>query len=181
MKTDTKASLKIKFEDIPPEGLELEFEDPEGQLVKDCFPVKCPIKARVFIRRWGINVKINGQVETVLLLSCDRCLEEFPFEIQEKIDVELQPIASLKVSHEEVRLTKEELDVIFFDGETIEVDEVIREQILLAVPMRKLCRAECRGLCPICGQNLNLKECGCKPKIKDSPFAILKKLVISSG
>lgn len=176
-----KKALKIKFEDIPPEGLDVSFEDTEGELIKDCYPIKRPIKASVHLQRWGISVKVNGQVETELYLSCDRCLENYVFSVSEKINVLLEPIASVSHFKEEVRLSKEDLDVIFFDGETVEVDEVVREQILLAVPMRQLCRPDCKGLCPVCGQNLNLKLCQCKKETKDSPFAILKKLVISSG
>jgi uncharacterized protein len=180
MKMDI-SKLKIKFEDIPPEGLEVPFEDPEGRLVRDCFSVKAPIKGKVFLRRWGPAVKVRGHVETVLVLTCDRCAENFSLTISENIDIELHPVATLRALQEEVRLSKEDLDISFFDGETVEVDEVIREQILLAVPMRKLCKPECKGLCPICGKNLNEGDCGCKPQTKDSPFAILKKLVVSSS
>ncbi len=172
--------LKIKFEDIPPEGLDLGFEDREGLLVKDCYPISKPIKASVHLQRWGIDVKVTGEVETELLLSCDRCLKEFPFPVKGRINVLLEPVATLSHVKEEIRLTKDDLDVIFFDGITVEVDEVVREEILLAVPMRKLCKEACKGLCPVCGQDLNVKECGCKPVVKDSPFAILKKLVVSS-
>ncbi len=177
---DGKA-LKILFEDIPPEGLSVPVYDPEGVLIKDCYPVKAPIEGEIFLQRWGPMVKVRGNVHTTLVLTCDRCAEEFTLDINEKIDVELHPLASLKVEQEEVRLSKEDLDVSFFDGETIEVDEVVREQILLALPMRKLCRPDCRGLCPMCGQNLNQGDCHCKPLVKDSPFAILKKLVVSQG
>ncbi|NPA49772.1 MAG: DUF177 domain-containing protein [Thermodesulfobacteria bacterium] len=176
-----REELKIKFEDIPPEGLSLEFADEKGDLIRDCYPISHPIQARVHLQRWGIDVKVTGEVKTEIVLSCDRCLKEFPFKVTERINVLLEPRAVLSRLKEEVRLTKDDLDVIFFDGVTVEVDEVVREEILLAVPMRKLCDEACKGLCPVCGQNLNEKSCGCKPALKDSPFAILKKLVVSSG
>jgi len=172
--------LKIKFEDIPPEGLDVSFEDRHGDLVRDCFPVRKPIRAKVHLARWGTSVKVTGRVETELSLPCDRCLEEFPFPVEEEINVLLEPVASVSRLKEEVCLSRDDLDVIFFDGETVEVDEVVREQILLAVPMRQLCKEDCKGLCPQCGENLNLKTCDCKREVKDSPFAILKKLVVSS-
>ena len=172
--------LKIKFEDIPPEGLSLGFEDEKGDLVRDCYPVRRPIRASVHLMRWGIDVKVTGEVETELVLTCDRCLKEFPFPVKGNINVLLEPVATLSRLKEEVRLTKDDLDVIFFDGVTVEVDEVVREEILLAVPMRKLCHEACQGLCPVCGQDLNQGRCQCKPAAKDSPFAILKKLVVSS-
>ena len=175
-----REELKIKFEDIPPEGLSLAFEDQKGELIRDCYPVSRPIKAKVHLMRWGIDVKVTGEVKTELVLSCDRCLKEFPFPVEANINVLLKPVATLSRMKEEVRLKRDELDVIFFDGITVEVDEVVREEILLAVPMRKLCDEACKGLCPFCGQDLNEKTCGCKPAVKDSPFAILKKLVVSS-
>lgn len=175
-----KNELKIKFDDIPPEGLEISFVDERGTLVKDVFSINSPVKARVHLQRWGVAVKVSGEVETELSLVCDRCLERFPFPVAERISVLLEPLATLSRFKEEVRLTKDDLDVIFFDGETVEVDEIVREQILLAVPMRQLCQKGCRGLCPVCGQNLNLSQCTCEKKMKDSPFAILKKLVVSS-
>ncbi len=174
-----KKVLKISLDDIPPEGLEVPIEDREGLVIKDCFPIKTPIIGRVFLQRWGPIVKIRGHIETTLVLICDRCTENFYWPISENIDIELHPIASLKAVQEEVRLSKEDLDVSFFDGDLIEVDEVVREQILLAVPMRKLCRQDCKGLCPVCGQNLNKETCACKPLKQESPFAILKKLVVS--
>ena len=172
--------LKIKFDDIPPEGLDVAFVDKKGDLIRDVFSIQRPIKAKVFLQRWGVAVKVTGEVETELLLPCDRCLEPFSFPVSERINVLLEPLATLSRFKEEVRLTKEDLDVIFFDGETIEVDEIVREQILLAVPMRQLCHEGCQGLCPVCGQNLNVAKCSCKREVKDSPFAILKKLVVSS-
>ncbi|WP_022854445.1 YceD family protein [Thermodesulfatator atlanticus] len=176
-----REELKVKFEDIPPEGLSLAFEDQKGELIKDCHPIIKPIRASVHLQRWGIDVKVTGQVETEISLICDRCLKEFPFPIKSKINVLLEPRAVLSRLKEEMRLTKDDLDVIFFDGHLVEVDEVVREEILLAVPMRKLCHEECKGLCPNCGKNLNNGPCQCKKQVPESPFAILKKLVVSSG
>ncbi|AEH45581.1 protein of unknown function DUF177 [Thermodesulfatator indicus DSM 15286] len=181
VKAMNRDELKIKFEDIPPEGLDIAFEDKRGDLIKDCYPILKPIRASVHLQRWGIDVKVTGQVETEVALPCDRCLKEFSFPIKGRIDVLLEPRAVLSRMKEELRLTKDDLDVIFFDGHTIEVDEVVREEILLAIPMRKLCHEKCKGLCPICGKDLNEGACQCKRDVRESPFAVLKKLMASSG
>ncbi|MBX6422231.1 DUF177 domain-containing protein [Thermosulfurimonas sp. F29] len=169
-----KPALRIPLEDIPPEGLRLEFE--EGpELLADCFPLKKPLSARVFLKKEGINVKAKGRVETRVELSCDRCLERFEMEVREEFEVEFRPVASLPLQ-EETRLSAEDLEVIFFEGNVIPVDELVREQVILAVPYKKLCREDCRGLCPRCGKNLNEGACGCAVH-RESPFAVLKNLL----
>ncbi len=169
-----RAALKIPLEDIPPEGLRLEFEE-GGELFEDCFPLHKTLRARVFLKKTGIDVKAKGHVETAILLTCDRCLEEFVFEVVEDFEVEFRPQASMPL-REETQLTREDLDVVFFEGDEIPVDELVREQVILAVPYKKLCREDCQGLCPRCGKNLNLGPCGCEVS-KESPFAILKELL----
>ncbi len=169
-----KSALRIPLEDIPPEGLRLEFE--EGpEILADCFPLKRPLSARVFLKKQGINVKAKGRVETAVGLNCDRCLESFVLEIKEDFEVEFRPVASLPLQ-EETRLSREDLEVIFFEGDEIPVDELVREQVILAVPYKKLCHESCRGLCPKCGKNLNEGPCGCGVR-QDSPFAVLKELL----
>ena len=169
-----KPALRIPLEDIPPEGLRLEFE--EGpEILADCFPLKKPLSARVFLKKQGINVKAKGRVETAVVLTCDRCLESFVLELKEEFDVEFRPVASMPL-REETQLSREDLEVIFFEGDEVPVDELVREQVILAVPYKKLCRESCRGLCPRCGKNLNEGPCGCEIR-RDSPFAVLKQLL----
>ncbi len=168
------SSLKVPLEEIPPEGLKLEVEEGD-ELLKDCYELRSPLKARVFLKKRGIDVKAKGHVKTSVVLSCDRCLEEFVMEVEEEFEVEFRPLASMPL-REETQLSKEDLDVIFFEGDEVPVDDLIREQVILAVPYKKLCRQECKGLCPRCGKNLNEGECGCK-KVPQGPFAVLKELL----
>ncbi|HIE32574.1 MAG TPA: DUF177 domain-containing protein [Thermodesulfobacteriaceae bacterium] len=169
-----KPSLKIPLEEIPPEGLHIEFEE-GGELLQDCFLLHKPLLAKVFLKKRGIDVKAKGHIETTVILTCDRCLEEFLFEVNEDFEVEFRPQASMSLK-EETQLTREDLDVVFYEGDVIPVDELVREQVILAVPYKKLCREDCRGLCPRCGKNLNQGLCGCEIR-KTSPFAVLKELL----
>ena len=169
-----KPGLKIPLEEIPPEGLHLEFEE-GGELLKDCLRLSRPLSARVFLKKRGIDVKAKGRVETTVVLQCDRCLEEFLLEVREDFEVEFRPQASMSL-REETRLSPEDLEVIFYEGELIPVDELVREQVILAIPYKKLCRNECLGLCPFCGKNLNRGPCGCKNRTR-GPFAVLKELL----
>jgi len=75
-----------------------------------------------------------------------------------------------------VELTEAELAVSVFDGETIDVDEIVKEQVLLAVPTRMLCREDCKGICPECGTNRNTGDCTCVTHDIDPRWAALKNL-----
>ncbi|QJA05491.1 DUF177 domain-containing protein [Thermosulfurimonas marina] len=168
------SGLKVRLEDIPPEGLRLEFE--EGpELLADCFPAQGPVAARVFLKKSGIDVKARGHVKAEVRLACDRCLEEFVWQVDEDFEVEFRPQASAPL-REETQLTREDLEVIFFEGDEVPVGELVREQVILSVPDKRLCREDCRGLCPVCGKNLNTGECGC-PRRAQSPFAVLRELM----
>jgi uncharacterized protein len=79
-------------------------------------------------------------------------------------------------SSQAAELTEDDLAVSVFDGEAIEVDEIVKEQILLAVPTQMLCRPDCKGICPDCGVDKNTGECACDTKNVDPRWAALKNL-----
>lgn len=98
---------------------------------------------------------LTGQLSGVLSLICSRCLEKFEHEIQLEIEEEL---------------LKDELDNL----EMVNLIGLLQENILLALPIKNICSADCKGLCTVCGQNLNEKECNCKKETIDPRLAILK-------
>ncbi len=108
-------------------------------------------------------------------VSCHRCLSPFEWQLNEPVDVFLIPEAQ-SPQEEETELELEELDYDFFDGEVIEIDQLIAEQIFLALPFKALCGESCRGLCPRCGVNLNEEPCRCVGGADKSPFASLLRL-----
>jgi uncharacterized protein len=73
----------------------------------------------------------------------------------------------------------EDADEEWFDGKRIDLDPILREQVLLALPMSLLCAESCRGLCPVCGENLNLKDCRCERKVADPRWMALKDIKLS--
>jgi uncharacterized protein len=77
---------------------------------------------------------------------------------------------------EEVELAEADLEVGFYQGNGVQLEDALKEQILLALPMRSLCRPDCKGLCPQCGQNRNLVQCGCPPQVADIRWAALEGL-----
>jgi uncharacterized protein len=121
------------------------------------------------------QVFVNGNVETRAQVECDRCLK--PVEIPVNADFTLEYIGGSEYeSREAAELTEEELSVSVFDGEAIDVDEIVKEQILLAVPTRMLCREDCKGICPECGADKNTGECNCVTNEIDPRWAALKDL-----
>jgi uncharacterized protein len=127
------------------------------------------------IRLAGNEVFVNGHVDARAEVECDRCLK--PVELPVNADFELEYITGSEYESSAVaELTEAEMSVAVFDGEALDVDEIVKEQILLAVPTRMLCREDCKGICPQCGTNRNTGECNCETKEIDPRWAALKDL-----
>ena len=127
------------------------------------------------VRLSGNEVFVNGHIDTRLRVECDRCLQ--PVELPVNADFALEYISGADYeSTETAELTEAELSVSVFDGEAIDVDEIVKEQILLTVPTRMLCREDCKGICPECGTDRNTAECNCVTKDIDPRWAALKNL-----
>ena len=127
------------------------------------------------VRLSGNEVFVNGHVETRAQVECDRCLK--PVELPVNADFTLEYIRDSDYeSIETAELTEAEMSVSVFDGAAIDVDEIVKEQILLAVPTRMLCREDCKGICPECGADRNTGECNCVTNDIDPRWAALKNL-----
>ena len=134
-----------------------------------------PVTVTGKVRLAGNEVFVNGHVETRAQVECDRCLK--PVELPVSADFSLEYITGEEyASSAAAELTEAELSVSVFDGEAIDVDEIVKEQILLAVPTRMLCREDCKGICPECGTDLNAGECTCIKNDIDPRWAALKNL-----
>ncbi len=127
------------------------------------------------IRLSGNQVFVSGHVETRAQVECDRCLQ--PVAIPVNADFTLEYISGSDYeSSETAELTEAEMTVSVFDGEALDVDEIVKEQVLLAVPTRMLCREDCKGICPECGADRNTGECDCVTNDIDPRWAALKDL-----
>lgn len=117
-------------------------------------------------------IKITGTVEAVLKLSCDRCGEPLEYKVAADFDESFTNLAE-KLPQEE----DGETSVHLFGGDEIELWPYIEQAIFLALPMKVLCRSDCKGLCPQCGQNLNVEDCSCDNDTIDPRFAVLADLL----
>jgi len=127
------------------------------------------------VRLSGNQVFVNGHLDARAQVECDRCLK--PVQVPVDADFTLEYISGSQYESTEVaELTEEELSVSVFDDHGLDVDEIVKEQILLAVPTRLLCSEDCKGICPECGTDRNTGECKCVTDDIDPRWAALKNL-----
>ncbi|MBN2283631.1 MAG: DUF177 domain-containing protein [Deltaproteobacteria bacterium] len=123
------------------------------------------------------NVVVEGTITADMEFECCRCLKRFDDVERLRFKYVLVPAESTEDGHEteaEKELTADDLDFGVYRDETIDLSDLVAEQIILNVPVKPLCMESCRGICPRCGVNLNEKECTCERTDETSPFAVLK-------
>lgn len=128
------------------------------------------------VKRSGSEVRLRGKISATAEVDCDRCLKAVSVPIETDFDVTYVPEEEYR-SGEAAELQEEDLSLSVFDGEAIDVDELVREQVMLAMPARALCTDECKGLCPTCGADLNAEQCGCQEREIDPRWAALKSVM----
>jgi uncharacterized protein len=176
--------LKINVANIPEEGLKIQFSR-EGDWIeevfpgreKDLFPAARPagrIDVSATLRRNRETVFFEGQIDTIIEMDCSRCLEIARLPVHARFGYTLVP--DRESQGEDVELSAEDLDFVYYRDDLIDTESLIYEQIALQVPIKALCREDCRGLCPHCGINLNQSDCRCREDHVDSRLAVLKKL-----
>ena len=121
------------------------------------------------------EIRVKGHLKVVIQAECDRCLEPARFPIDSDFDLFYRPEGESE-GNEEVEIDAGESEIAFYEGEGIELKDVLREFVLLSLPMQRICREECRGICPVCGQRRDLVNCGCETKPVDDRWSALKKL-----
>jgi len=128
------------------------------------------------VSKTGTVVKVSGQVVARVQLECDRCLKPIELPIDSAFKVEYVSPEEYQ-SQQDAELTEEDLDLTVFYGEEIDVDAMVAEEVLLAVPDHRLCKEDCKGICPTCGADRNSGNCACDTEEIDPRWSGLKKLV----
>ena len=136
-----------------------------------------PVSVSATLARLGTKFVLEGRVSGRLKVPCDRCLETYslPVDASFRLFLVLPPAGE---DAEEIELTEEDLATDYITTNEIDLAELVREQIYLSLPMKLLCREDCRGICPRCGVNLNEAACRCKEDRTNPAFAKLKTLKI---
>ncbi len=164
--------MKIIISEIAEEGLELNLSD---DIVSDAVKISSPVKSVLRIDKVGEDVLARGVLSGDVELQCSRCLKNFPLHISSQVNVVYHPVKEISKA-EQHQLKGDELDTVFYSGDMLDTDDLLREQLLLNLPMKPLCSADCKGFCPMCGADLSISGCDCRTKQTDSRFEVLKKL-----
>jgi len=122
-----------------------------------------------------LEIVVSGTFSTTMEVSCDRCLESAARPIEASFTLSYLPAAAAPETGES-SIQGPELEVGFYEGDGLELSDVVREEILLLLPMQRVCREDCKGICPVCGQNRNQVECHCHVKVGDDRWAGLRNL-----
>lgn len=164
--------MKIRIPDIPDEGLTLDIEESI-----DTNSVLSPVSARLRIEKAGAEIMVKGDLRAEIKLICSRCLKEYNGKLTVPVDVVYHPVEELKDEAHLNEVKSEELDLDFYSGEEIDLIDLVKEQVELNIPMKPLCDDACKGICPKCGTDLNIRSCTCSVKDIDPRFESLKKLL----
>jgi uncharacterized protein len=178
-----KNTLQINLKAIPETGLEVAIDlGPEWfDRWREADPglefADARITGLVHLSKHGQDILVRGNLAGQIKLACSRCLEAFTAPAAIEFDL-LQVPAPTGVRAQDVELSEDDLDLDYYTGENVDLESLLREQIILMMPLKPLCDEACKGLCPRCGANLNLEACACQPDNVNSPFAKLAKLKI---
>jgi len=118
------------------------------------------------------EIRLQGHLRTTVKLSCARCLEPLGQPVDKEFELYYRPVQTI-AREEDVEIDDAELEVGFYQGHGLVLEDALKEQILLDLPMKSLCRPDCRGLCTQCGQNRNVLPCDCPPPAVADRWAAL--------
>jgi len=119
------------------------------------------------------DIRLQGRLSTGVELQCARCLEPVRQEIKRDFELLYRPLGA-DAGRDELSITDAEAEIGYYQGNGLLLEDVLREQVLLALPLKITCRPDCRGLCPQCGKNLNQEQCSCSTEVEDPRWAALK-------
>src|SRR4029079_7842087 len=165
------AAMIVRVSELEESGLRIEgveafagaFSDPSWRLDAAALEVT-PDGAEVFVR---------GRLAATVPLTCSRCVEEFEASVVAEIDVRVVPRVTGSDSTE---LGADDLDVDFYENDQLDLSQLVNNETALALPMKPLCRADCKGLCVVCGVNRNAVACTCAQRPPDPRLAALREL-----
>lgn len=121
------------------------------------------------------EIRVQGWASVAMETECDRCLDPATCAVDAPFDLYYLPEGA-EPPTEEVELGEAEAEVGFYSGAGVDLNDILREHILLSLPMQRLCREDCKGICPACGQNRNTMDCQCEARPADDRWRALKDL-----
>lgn len=175
--------LDIKDLEVRPREFEEEFQPGVidlGQDVRQRTPLKASGRAELVEEHHGKrqviqDIRLRGRLSASLELQCARCLEPVGQNVDRKFELLYRPLGT-DAGRDELSVTDAEAEIGYYQGQGIQLEDVLREQVLLALPLKAICRENCKGLCPQCGKNLNQEPCSCTVPAEDPRWEALKDI-----
>jgi len=161
---------KVRFDETFQPG-EIDFSSED---VRQCSPLHAAGMAELLANTDG-EVRIQGRLIVKLESECDRCLVRAEFPLDAQLDLFYRPSQSLD-SAEEVAIDEGEAEIGFYEDGGMELEDILLEQIMLLLPMQRVCSPECRGICPVCGKNRNESACNCREEPVNDRWSALRKI-----
>ena len=173
--------LDIKELELHPLDFEEEFQPDAIDMGGDARqrgPLKAWGRAEVVEERHGKHqvikdIRLRGRLSAGLELQCARCLEPVSQQVKRDFELLYRPLGA-DAGRDELSVTDAEAEIGYYQGEGLLLEDVLREQLLLALPLKVTCKEDCKGLCPQCGKNLNQEQCSCSTAAEDPRWAALK-------
>jgi len=177
--------MKIRVQDLEVRKLEfaLRFQPGEidfGPEVRQVGPLSTEGRAELIREHHGGNhtvedIRLVGELDGRVEVACARCLEPVEIPITRAFDLLYRPL-ELEKGSDEVAIHEADTEIGYYSGDSMDLEDSLREQILLAVPIKNLCRYDCKGLCPTCGVNRNQQLCDCDAARTDPRWGALGEL-----
>jgi len=165
----------IEIEALKPEPLHVAhvFSIEEIRFNHEDASLNEPVVADFVLTHEGRDLRVGGTVDTGIRFKCSRCNKEFCEAFSTSFDLFYLPQPKWTSEDSEIELRYEDMEVAYYDGIALDVELMVLEQIELAIPMKFVCRENCKGLCYKCGADLNEGPCVCTGEESDSRFSAL--------
>ncbi len=168
--------MKVTFGRISTDNTHYSIKE-TGWFPAEEFPLRELLYAEIdMVKKDNETVLLTGELQATVGFLCDRCGEPFDSSLSSSFHYLFKTGEDMTVYVPEMECGEEDFGTVFLDEPVVDIDAILREQVLLAAPESKVCADDCRGLCPGCGAVLRYEACRCEPEPADSPFAVLKNL-----
>jgi uncharacterized protein len=146
---------KIRFDETLAPG-KIDFSD---ECLEQVTPLHATGTAEI-LEQMDSELRIQGRYSVEMGFQCDRCLVAARLPVEGSFDLFYRPMSMIARS-EEVEIETSETEIGFYEDGGLELGDILREQVVLTLPMQRVCSAACKGICPVCGQNRNEAACAC--------------------
>jgi uncharacterized protein len=178
--------MKIAVDHILDKPLLLNFEEPVetfsvlAEMQEDRFcRFNGPVRGEMSVIREFDHLRVSGRVTAPVAFSCSRCLVDYDSLIDSSFTIIFRKDAGKYIDEDEVELGEQDLISSTYNGDEIDMTHEIEEQVAMEIPLKPLCSHSCKGLCHVCGIDLNRSQCSCSNETISLKFSALKDFKVS--